>query len=106
MSATAQETFYSAVLAGQFENDGVQDMLNTPALIALVSTKATFYSNFPRHLAQPGAEFQVLKPSQVKTAWDMMRYKGPVGATEEAALRERYYDVEVLPGVDPRNPYI
>jgi hypothetical protein len=106
MGEPEQARYYTDILTGQFENDGVQDILNFAALFGLVSTKATFFSNFPRHLAQPGAEFQVLPPSPVKTGWDIMRFKGPVGPEEEKQLRDKYFNAEELPGVDLRNPYI
>jgi hypothetical protein len=35
-----------------------------------------------------------------------MNFKGPIGPSEEESLRARYMNVPVIPGVDPRNPYI
>ena len=106
MTESAQAKYFADALTGQFENDGVQDLLGVAAFLSLASTKATFFSNFPRHLATPGAEFQILPASRVKTGWDIMGFRGPIGAEEEKALREKYYDIEVLPGIDRRNPYI
>jgi hypothetical protein len=106
MTLPGQIQFFTDIFTSQFENDGVQDILNLAALIGMVSVKATYFSNFPRHLATPGAEFQVLPPSPIKTGWDIMRFKGPVGPEEEIALRDRFFDAEELPGVDRRNPYI
>lgn len=42
----------------------------------------------------------------MKTGWDIIGFKGPVGPDEEKQLRDRYFDVAVLPGMDPNNPYI
>jgi hypothetical protein len=41
----------------------------------------------------------------VKTGWQIMGFKGPVGPAEEAQLRARYSNITVNPGVDPKNPY-
>lgn len=106
MSAAGRSKYFSDILTRQFENDGAQDILDYIFILSLVGTKAVFFSNFPRHLAKPGSEFQVLPPSGIKTGWDIMRWKGPVGPEEEQALREKYFDTPMLPGVDPNNPYI
>ena len=106
MSEGAKLTYFSDILTRQFVNDGVQEILDFIFILALVATKATFFSNFPRHLAVPGAEFQVLPVSSIKTGWDIMRWKGPVGPTEEAALRAKYFDAPTVPGVDPTNRFI
>ena len=45
-------------------------------------------------------------PSPVKTGWDIMGYKGPVGPQEESELRAKFFDTEELPGVDPDDIYI
>jgi hypothetical protein len=106
MSPSAQDKYYSDMLTGQFENDGVQDILGFASGLTLISTKGVFFSNYPQHLAVPGAEFQVRKPFPVKTGWDIMKLKGPVGPEEEKQLRDKYFDSEELAGVDPTNPYI
>lgn len=106
MTTAAQNKYFSDMLTGQFENDGLQDILGFASGLALISTKGVFFSNYPKHQAIPGAEFQVRPPSAVKTGWDIMRLRGPVGPEEEKALRTRYFDSEELPGVDPNNPYI
>ncbi len=106
MSTAAQDKYFSDMLTGQFENDGYQDILGFASGLTLISTKGVFFSNYPRHLAIPGAEFQVRAPSPVKTGWDIMKLKGPVGPTEEKALRDRYFEAEEVPGVDPTNKYI
>ena len=106
MNEPARLTYFSDILVSRFENDGVQEILDFIFILSLVATKATFFSNFPRHRANRGAEFQVLPASSVKTGWDIMRWKGPVGPEEERQLREKYKDVQELPGVDLTNPYI
>ncbi len=106
MNESARLRYFSDILVSQFENDGVQEILDFIFILSLVAVKATFFSNFPRHRAVPGAEFQVLPASNVKTGWDIMRWKGPVGQEEERALRARYFDSPEIPGVDPNNPYI
>ena len=73
----------------RFENDGVQEILDFIFILSLVGTKATFFSNFPRHRAIRNAEYQVLPASSIKTGWDIMRWKGPVGPEEERQLREK-----------------
>lgn len=106
MNEPAKLRYFSDILVSQFENDGVQEILDFIFILSLVGVKATFFSNFPRHRANFGAEFQVLPPSSIKTGWDIMRWKGPVGPDEERALRAKYIDTPELPGVDPNNPYI
>jgi hypothetical protein len=106
MNTFAKNKYFSDILTTQFENDGVQEILDFIFILSLVGAKAVFFSNFPRHQARVGAEYQVIPPSNLRTGWDIMRWKGPVGPDEEKALREKYFDVEVFPGVDPNNPYI
>lgn len=106
MSTGFQSQFFGDILAGQFENAGVQDVLFIAAFLGLFSVKAVFFSNFPNHLAVPGEEFQVRPSSGVRTGWDIMGYKGPIGPEEEEELRRKFMDIEVLPGIDPSNPYV
>ncbi len=106
MTTAAQNKYFSDMLTGQFENDGVQDILGFASGLTLISTKGVFFSNYPQHLAVPGAEFQVRAPFPVRTGWDIMKLKGPVGPDEEKKLRDKYFDAEELPGVDPTNQYI
>ena len=106
MIDTEKSKYFSDILTRQFENDGVQDLLDFIFILSLVGTKAVFFSNFPRHRAQVGAEYQILPLSSIKTGWDIMRWKGPVGPEEEQALRAKFFDTPIVPGVDPKNPYI
>ena len=106
MTPAAQNKYYGDILIGQFENDGFGDPLAFASGLSLISTKAVFFSNYPNHRAVPGAEFQVRTPSAVKTGWDIMKLKGPVGPDEEKALRAKYFDAPELPGVDLSNIYI
>ena len=107
MVRDTRNQYYSDILTGQFENDGLGDILGFAAGLTLISTKAVFFSNYPRHLAVPGAEYQVRAPYPVKTGWDIMGLKGPVGPDEEKALRARFgTNAIVIPGVDQTNPYI
>jgi hypothetical protein len=106
MSANNRGQFLSDILTGAFEYDGVQDVLGFGGIFMLLGTKETFFLNYPRHLPQRGAEYQILPASNVKTGWDIMRFKGPVGPDEEKALRARHFDNVEVPGVDFRNPYI
>jgi len=106
MTTAAQDKYFSDMLTGQFENDGYQDILGFASGLTLISTKGVFFSNYPRHQAIPNAEFQVRPPSPIKTGWDIMKLKGPVGPAEEKALRDRYFEAEEVPGVDPTNKYI
>jgi hypothetical protein len=94
------------IISGQFENYGLQDILFLGAFVGLFSARAVFFSNYPNHLAIPDAEYQVRPASTVKTGWDIIGFKGPVGPEEEKQLRDRYFDVPTLPGMDPNNPYI
>ena len=52
------------------------------------------------------SEFQNVLGNTPNTAWDMMGYRGPVLAAEEAALRAAAAHAPELPGVDLRNPFI
>ena len=106
MPPDLQSTFYAQVLQGGLENYGVQDILFTAAFVGLFSSKATFFSNYPYHLAKPDSEFQILPANKVTTGWDIMGYRGAVGPEEERRLRARYKDHKVNPGMDPNNPYI
>ena len=106
MSEALQSQYIGNIISGQFEGYGLQDILFLGAFVGLFSARAVFFSNYPNHLATPGAEFQVRKPSPVKTGWDIIGFKGPVGPEEEKQLRARYFDVPVLAGMDPNNPYI
>lgn len=101
----AQIQYFTTALTGGFEADGYGDVLVVAAFFCMFTAKATFFSNYPRHLAQD-SEFQVLQPSSVKTGWDIMGWKGPVGPEEEKALRAKYYDAPVIPGIDFSNPWI
>jgi len=106
MIDSEKSKYFSDILTRQFENDGVQDLLDFIFILSLVGTKAVFFSNFPRHQAQVGAEYQILPASSLKTGWDIMRWKGPVGPEEEQALRAKFFDTPIIPGVDPKNPYV
>lgn len=106
MPLPSQQQYLADILSNAFENDGVQDLLLVPGSLGLFTTKAVFFSNYPRHLANPNAEFQVLPPFPIKTGWDIMGFRGPISEAEEKALRERYFDALIFPGVDPNNPYI
>lgn len=106
MIPSARAKYFSDILTRQFENDGAQELLDFIFILSLVATKAVFFSNYPRHRAQVGAEYQILPPSAIRTGWDIMRWKGPVGPEEEAALREKFIDTPAAPGVDRNNPYI
>jgi hypothetical protein len=106
MVRETRNQYFSDVLTGQFENDGLGDVLGFAAGLSLISCKGVFFSNYPRHLAYPGAEYQVRTPFPVKTGWDIMGLKGPVGPDEEKALRARYGNTAVIPGIDQTNPYI
>jgi hypothetical protein len=106
MGVDQANKYITDILSGNFDYDGYQAVLSLAVNASVVSAKTLFFSNYPRHLATPGAEFQVLAPSPVATGWDMMGLKGPVGADEEAKLRSRYYDAVEVPGVDFRNPWI
>lgn len=106
MPDTLQSTFYAQILQGGLENYGVQDILFTAAFVGLFSSKATFFSNYPYHLAKPDSEYQILPANKPKTGYDIMGFRGPVGPDEETSLRAKYKDHKVNPGMDPNNPYI
>jgi hypothetical protein len=106
MPESLQSSFYAQVLQGGFDNFGVQDILFTAAFVGLFSSKATFFSNYPNHLAKPDSEYQIIPVSKVRTGWQIMGFRGPVGPEEETALRARYKDHKVNPGMDPNNLYI
>jgi hypothetical protein len=106
MGFPQQNQYLTDILAGNYDTDGWQDILNLAVNASVVSAKTTFYSNYPNHLATPGAEYQTLPPPTVRTGFYQMGLKGPVGPTEEAALRARFTGVQELPGVDTSNPYI
>ena len=86
MAPASQVQYFTDILTGQFEKAGMQDVLGLAGTFGLVSTKAVFFSNFPRHLAQD-SDFQVIPASSLKTGWDIMRWKGPVGPEEESSAR-------------------
>lgn len=107
MAEEAQETYFRAVLTGQFENDGVQEILGLAGNVGLLTAKAVFFSNYPFHLAEVGAEYQnQTPPGNLRTGYSIMGFRGPVGPEEEEQLRQRYLGVEELSGVDWSNPYI
>lgn len=106
MALTARGQFLSDILIGNFENDGVQDPLAFAAIFQLLGVKMVFFQNFPHHLADPNAEFQNVLGNTPKTAWDIIGFKGPVLAAEEATLRARAANAPTYPGVDWRNPFI
>jgi len=106
MTEPLQAQYIGNILSGQFENYGVQDVIFLACFVGIFSTRAVFFSNYPNHLATPGAEFQIRPASNVKTGWDIMGYRGPIGPDEEKQLRDKYANHQVLPGMDPNNPYI
>lgn len=107
MTEEAQEAFFRAALTGQFENDGVQEILGLAGNVCLLTAKAVFFSNYPLHLAEVGSEFQNQTPHEgLRTGFSIMGFRGPVGPEEEERLRERYLGVEELAGVDLNNPFI
>lgn len=106
MSVSARGQYLSDVLIGNFENDGIQDIVAYAGIFMLLGTKMVFFQNFPHHIAIPNSEFQPLLGNNPKTGWDIMGFRGPVLAAEEAALRARAAGAPELPGVDLRNPYI
>jgi hypothetical protein len=106
MVDTAQILYFSDILTGAFENDGVQDILGLAGGVSLITAKSVFFCNFPFHRAIPNAEYQVRQQQGVRAGWDIMGFKGPVGPEEEQALRDRFFDAEEIPGVDFRNPFI
>ena len=106
MSLDARSLYLTNILVGEFENDGVGDILSFAAVFMLLGCKMTFYQNFPKHIANPNSEFQQVLNNTPKTGWDIMGFKGPVGPDEEKVLRARSANAPELPGVDWRNPYI
>jgi hypothetical protein len=103
MPPAQQAEFFKNCITGQYENDGYGDVLGLTSFIGLFAAKAVFFSNYPRHLATPGADIQVIPPSSVKTGFDIMGFGGPISAAEEASLRAKYFDVEVEVGIDRSN---
>ena len=106
MDLTAQGNYLTSVLIGQFENDGVGDILSFGAIFMLLGVKQTFFQNYPHHLATPGADIQVVLGNTPPTGWDIMKFRGPVQLAEENALRARAANAPEYPGVDWRNPFI
>ena len=106
MSVDARALYLTNILVGAFENDGVNDILSFSAVFMLLGCKQTFYQNYPKHIPTPGAEFQQVLGNNPRTGWDQMGFRGPVGPTEEAALRARAQNAPEIPGVDFRNPLI
>lgn len=101
-----REQYFTDCLAGNFENDGYGDLLGFASFIGLFVSKAVFFSNFPNHLANEGEEFQIFKASSIRTGFDIMGFRGPIGKKEEDALREKFLGIEVLPGIDRSNPFL
>src|SRR5260370_15163361 len=106
MTPAVQGQYMSDVLIGNFESDGVQDILAFGGIFLLLATKMVFFQNFPHHLANPNAEFQLVLGNNPKTGFDIMGFRGPVGPAEEAALRARAAGAPEIPGIDLRNPFI
>jgi hypothetical protein len=106
MGLPAQQQYLTDILVGNFENDGVQDIVAFAGIFMLLGVKMVFFQNFPHHIADPNAEFQNVLGNNPKTAWDIINFKGPVLAAEEATLRARAQGAPELPGVDWRNPFI
>jgi hypothetical protein len=106
MSPAVQGQYMSDVLIGNFESDGVQDILSFGGIFLLLATKMVFFQNFPHHLANPNSEFQQVLGNTPKTGFDIMGFRGPVGPAEEIALRERAANAPEIPGIDLRNPFI
>ena len=106
MSTTAQGNYLTSVLIGQFENDGVGDILSFGAIFMLLGAKQTFFLNYPRHIATRGVDIQQVMGNNPPTGWDIMGFKGPVQLDEERALRARSANAPEYPGVDWRNPLI
>jgi hypothetical protein len=106
MSLRGQGDYLSNVLVGNFENDGVGDILSFGGIFMLLGCKQTFFLNFPRHIADYNADIQQVTGLSPKAGWDIMKFKGPVGLEEEKALRERTANAPEYPGVDWRNPWI
>jgi hypothetical protein len=106
MSTAVQGQYMSDVLIGNFENDGVQDILAFGGIFLLLATKMVFFQNFPHHLADPNSEFQQVLGNTPKTGFDIMGFRGPVGPAEEIALRAKAADAPEIPGIDLTNPFI
>ncbi|HVV47643.1 MAG TPA: hypothetical protein VHC72_20670 [Bryobacteraceae bacterium] len=106
MDVPTRSQYLTDILIGNFENNGVQDILAFAGIFMLLATKMVFFQNFPHHIADPNSEFQNVLGNTPNTAWDMMKYRGPVLAAEEAALRAAAANAPELPGVDLRNPFI
>ena len=104
-SSDAQGQYFTNVLTGAFENNGVQDILLFSAVYMLLAVKQVFYLNYPNHLPTPNSEYQIV-PATPRTGWVQMQFAGPVGPTEETSLRTKYYNAVELTGIDLRNPYI
>lgn len=98
-------TFFTNSLTGVYEPDGYGDVLTVAAFFCLLSARAVFFSNYPKHLALD-SEFQLYPASSIRTGFDIMGFKGPVLADEEAALRTKNFDAPTLPGIDFSNPWI
>ncbi len=106
MNFSLQSQYYGNVLSGQFEEYGTQEVMFLAAFVGLFASKATFFSNYPHHLATPGADIQVVPTTGPKTGYQIMGYRGPVSQDEEQQLRTKYANIQTLPGMDPTNPYI
>jgi len=106
MDVPTRSQYLSDILIGNFENDGVQDILAFAGIFMLLATKMVFFQNYPHHLADPDSEYQNVLGNTPNTAWDMMKYRGPVLAAEEAALRAAAKNAPELLGVDFSNPWI
>lgn len=106
MSVSARSQYLTDILIGNFENNGVQDIVSFAGVFMLLATKMVFFQNFPHHIADPNAEFQNVLGNTPNTAWDMIKARGPVLAAEEAALRAAAANAPELPGIDLRNPFI
>jgi hypothetical protein len=101
-----QAQYFGGVLTGQFASTGANDVIFLASFVGLFTAKAVFFSNYPNHLATPDAEFQVRTPSAVKTGWDIMGFRGPVGPEEENRLRAQRGHIQVVRGMDPNNLYV
>jgi len=106
MTPAGRHQYLADILIGNFEHDGVQDIVAFAGVFQLLGVKMVFFQNFPRHIADPNAEFQNVLGNNPKTAWDIIQFKGPVSAAEETVLRARAAGAPELPGVDLRNPLI
>ena len=106
MPVDVQAQYFGGVLTGQFAGSGANDVIFLPAFVGLFAAKAVFFSNYPNHLATPGAEFQVRTPLALRTGWDIMGYRGPVGPDEEDRLRTQRGHIQVVKGMDPNNIYV